>query len=639
MVVSDFRQESYIKTDFDRQQWAGPDRRWASTLVDSSIHDEPGAPEPEGASPKPEGTAPTSQPKKHKIKRKRPALRQPPKAFVSQLKAREFYDELAPLLPLKVMRDLCIFLKKRKKMSSAQGTFSAKMELLWKDEPNQENIPPKWVRKKLMRLLMGGTDKRSNTNKIDPVLKKNREEWETKITVLMQAREASVQKPLFWSVHEEKLRKSELASAAPGEADGSRTSSIDSGKQDRSVPHKAKTPDMLREEAETFLAHLADTLPSESFDEWMDAMKTSIESGTLRTSLSGSKFLMKHVYHCTTSHVHLVSAQIAEFFYLEISQAGQQSDKRELQAIQQWELVRETFAQTLPAFQRALVEQKAPTKKQVEEEAIDVTIKMKAPVKPNENKVVKRRSYHIQLDAMMLTDTMPVVPRSDKMVFIDNLPIDIAEMELFDLYSRCGPIQSVSIFNQRLDLDPGPLNGKQVQARKDKHRMNRTGTDSKKWKSPKTPLYGLITFSTQEGFDAASDSPLRLFGMVVRKHAIRSVRAADLTTLYVDYLPRGLHSADLEYQLAKVLKEQGIYVCLDLGQHTKSEPTSCEIRFPSFEAAYSSYDIVRESVELLSTSLKEFEITEEEKSSEAVNWLRTPPNAMKYWTRQMGFDT
>lgn len=207
-------------------------------------------------------------------------------------------------------------------------------------------------------------------------------------------------------------------------------------------------------------------------------------------------------------------------------------------------------------------------------------------------------------------------------------------MELFEIYTPCGPIQSISIFNQRHDLDPGKLSAVQLQERRKKMRKNRISpvTNRKGWQRRKTPLYAYITFATVEGAQKALMPELQLLGMIFRKHDMRSLQVSALKKLYVENLPKGLHSSDLEYQLATSLKEHDMYLSLRLGQHKKTEPTSCEIFFPSFDVAFLSYDKVNESIASLC------EHYESENCDTVINWIPTPIDAMKHWTREIGFD-
>eukprot|EP00546_Thalassionema_frauenfeldii_P008580 CAMPEP_0178925838 /NCGR_PEP_ID=MMETSP0786-20121207/18159_1 /TAXON_ID=186022 /ORGANISM="Thalassionema frauenfeldii, Strain CCMP 1798" /LENGTH=324 /DNA_ID=CAMNT_0020600813 /DNA_START=1031 /DNA_END=2005 /DNA_ORIENTATION=- len=309
----------------------------------------------------------------------------------------------------------------------------------------------------------------------------------------------------------------------------------------------------------------------------------------------------------------------------------------------EWDMLRERFAKIIPEFQLAHKKKQSQDKFDKDREAtaarvtneIRAELEQETKIGDETTKVTnKRRQFMARFDVMMLTDTLPSVPHSDRMIFVDNLPIDISEMELFEVYTPCGPIQSISIFNQRQHLDPGKLSVAQLQERRKKMRRNRISqlTNRKRWQRRKTPLYACITFATVEGAQKALMPELQLFGMIFRKHDMRSLKVSALNKLYVENLPKGLHSSELEYQLAKSLKEHDMYLSLRLGQHKKTEPTSCEILFPSFDVAFLSYDMVNESM----ASLCEY--YESENCDTVVNWIQTPIDAMKQWTREVGFD-
>jgi hypothetical protein len=103
------------------------------------------------------------------------------------------------------------------------------------------------------------------------------------------------------------------------------------------------------------------------------------------------------------------------------------------------------------------------------------------------------------------------------------------------------------------------------------------------------------------------------------------MKAAEVTKLYIEGIPREFENAvDIEYELSQYLKPD-IYICLQLGQQLKRHPWSCEIKFPTFESAYLSYQKL-ESLPMLSNNKCK------------LNWFRTPYNAPLYWTRQIGFD-
>eukprot|EP00978_Attheya_sp_CCMP212_P001132 scaffold2345_cov51-Attheya_sp.AAC.4 len=252
-----------------------------------------------------------------------------------------------------------------------------------------------------------------------------------------------------------------------------------------------------------------------------------------------------------------------------------------------------------------------------------------------------RRKTHLLFDAILLNDSIgketvsgikspsnegngQLNITSDRTVFIDNLPIDMEDEEIVDFYSACGEVESVHVFNRRPDLDPGPLSSSQQAARRQKQRTSlkqrrRLAHETR----DRSPLYAIVTFVTKSGYETAIDAPLRIFGMVVRRHPMRSQKASDMKTLYIENIPTGFYALDMESKLSKVLHPE-IYVSLDMGQHDYSEPTSLEIRFASFEAASYAFQYLQQ-VDMGSADC-------------ALNWMKTPQTAMEYWTREMAFD-
>jgi RNA recognition motif-containing protein len=58
----------------------------------------------------------------------------------------------------------------------------------------------------------------------------------------------------------------------------------------------------------------------------------------------------------------------------------------------------------------------------------------------------------------------------DRVVFVNNLPISVSEEEIDKIYSRCGQLDSIQLFNLWPDLHPGPITNKQLRER----RMNKS---------------------------------------------------------------------------------------------------------------------------------------------------------------------
>jgi len=283
---------------------------------------------------------------------------------------------------------------------------------------------------------------------------------------------------------------------------------------------------------------------------------------------------------------------------------------------------------------------------------------------------IRQRRVHLYFDGIMLNDNWSVsnkeeddddvketddmssistkIPPENRTIFIDNLPIDVDEEEIIDVYSRCGPVQTVTVYNLRPDLDPGPSSAKHLAEKKRRNRLSvpppkrppRGGAAEARRRRlrnrgvsggplhhhehrNRTPVYAIVTFATEKGYKVASDAHLSIFGLVLRRHLVRSIQASTMTTLFIENIPPRFFSLDLEYKLSRALHPD-IYVCLDVGQNDYSEPKSCEIMFPSFEVAFHAFQKLQQ-VDMGSDDC-------------VMNWIKTSDDAMGYWTRKLGFD-
>jgi hypothetical protein len=237
-----------------------------------------------------------------------------------------------------------------------------------------------------------------------------------------------------------------------------------------------------------------------------------------------------------------------------------------------------------------------------------------------------------------------------RMVFIDNLPIDICPERINEFYSRCGEIESVEIFNQRPELDPGKL--AKVEIMKRRAKQTKMSLSARTWSRPKTPVYGLLTFANESGYEKAIDASLRIFGMIIQRHPVRSIPSWCMNTLYIEDIPAGHPCIDLEYQLSYALEPNNIFVCLNPGQNYTSTVGSCEIKFPSFEIAYESFKILQEKLRIFERATNDSTVSTTQALttdmvSEAtlttskqcrINWIASQSDAQKWWTRQYGFE-
>jgi hypothetical protein len=210
------------------------------------------------------------------------------------------------------------------------------------------------------------------------------------------------------------------------------------------------------------------------------------------------------------------------------------------------------------------------------------------------------------------------LPATNKTILVDNLPIDINEEELEELYSRCGNIKSINIFNLRPDLDPGELTDAALRTMLKKSRMK--GGKNVKYNRKRTPVYAIITYEDESGCKRALNDMLRIFGMIIRRHASKSYPARTLNKLHIENIPDGIFAIDIEEKLSKLLHPD-MYLSLDIGQHVNSQASSLTLSFPSYEVACCAYE-----------QLKNLEFGSDEGT---IHWLSTPDDSLKYWKREM----
>ena len=260
------------------------------------------------------------------------------------------------------------------------------------------------------------------------------------------------------------------------------------------------------------------------------------------------------------------------------------------------------------------------------------------------------RKEDSSVDSSVSTDVSPATESDleQRLVFVNNLPIDTTEEEIDQIYSRFGALDSIRLFNLRPDLDPGPLNKAQMAERRRNSRMKNKYSNELTFRQqrPRTPVYGMLTFKDAEGFKTATCPELSIFGCVIRRHPVMSIKPQDMSTLYLDNIPQNLYSMDVEYKLARCLHPHQVYVMLDgmkgVGKDEEkgssqdySEPASCEIKFEDFQTASQAYNWIRAGAD--GTVGEESNVTLMGGEDCRLHWFRTPQDGMKYWTRELNF--
>ncbi|KAL7534469.1 hypothetical protein ACHAXR_008223 [Thalassiosira sp. AJA248-18] len=291
-------------------------------------------------------------------------------------------------------------------------------------------------------------------------------------------------------------------------------------------------------------------------------------------------------------------------------------------------------------------------------------------VNKNKNRGRPRKGTHLKFTAIRMeeknvssasdTESSTQTKAADaeleeRIVFINNLPIDTTEEEIDQIYGRCGPLESIQLFNLRPDLDPGPLTKKQLEERRRKNKLRNRNVflsyNEFKEQRPRTPVYGMLRFQTAQGYQVATSPELSIFGCVIRRHPVMSIKHEDVTTLYVENIPSNIYSLDVELKLAKLLHPHNIYAMLDgmkgLGMNGSgagkenangeyqdySKPSSFQVKFGDFHTASQAYKLINEG----GVGNEEEGVVKSGDEEWQVNWFRTPENSMGYWTRELNF--
>jgi len=136
-----------------------------------------------------------------------------------------------------------------------------------------------------------------------------------------------------------------------------------------------------------------------------------------------------------------------------------------------------------------------------------------------------------------------------------------------------------------------------------------------------------MDFETHEAYEKALDDHLTIFGMIIRKRAVRSLPPQlDILSLYINNIPPGYGTYTIEQRLSKILSPQ-VYVCVPkLGKNFEGDIASCEIRFESWDTVQWTYEKLKDDVSSWA-----------EDGSCFLHYMESPPDAMSYWLREVGY--
>lgn len=214
----------------------------------------------------------------------------------------------------------------------------------------------------------------------------------------------------------------------------------------------------------------------------------------------------------------------------------------------------------------------------------------------------------------------------DNVVFLDNLPIDITEDELKTLYTRCGQLESIHIFNRKPALDPGEKSSTEQKLLLKSNRLSGFTASHRRFRK-RTPVYAMLKFQEKDGYNTATMDALRIFGMIIRRHAVRSIPNPTMTKLFVENIPVGHPGSVIEEKLCELFFPF-MRVYIEIGMDPNKDARNVELRFPSFESCYFAFSLLaqKENVDSL------FAINN-------VQWMKTPVNSMDYWTRRVMIES
>jgi len=492
----------------------------------------------------------------------------------------------------------------------------------------------------------------------------NRQNWDRDLDILMRAQEKSSKCPPFWcslslSSEEEAMKQSQHTAHVIHQI------KTKAKKQEEAEEIATLLANRLpRSRHEKLMTLLAKWAPPP-----LQASDGTSSNGGAQAIGTRMKFLESKLNYTLELHVHLVALDLANYLYVYVPPSNASpsnstvvenkvellSDEKDtsnndlgnnrlLKAWKEWNKLRSSVVQGFLDCQLAYTRHAtSPTTSSAETNRTrldlchdiipKLTLLRAAVGVPNTitsgltdyvNMKGRLRSFqrsHCVFDALILQKGLIERVKEfyqsyeKSLVFVKNLPIDITEDELQAIYGRCGPIESIQIYNKRPDLDPGKPSLKEIQKRRQRNRRMFKREESN------TPVYARILFRDEEGYNVATNDNLTIFGVVIRKYPCRTVLKNKMRSLFLENFAPGQFSMDIEYKISKFLHPD-LYVCLNVGYHDFTGIASCEIKFPSHEVASFAYDRLQQMEGL----------------GADIHWIRTPSDAHMHWTREISYE-
>lgn len=571
------------------------------------------------------------------------------------------FDSIAPHIELNLLKKMTerlieitsIFIDSHQADSATHGNnkeevlFQKEYKRRFKKYLHRHLHQINWVEPVLIKFLFSNEGSSWNTGSLLQHLRllagnktyapyKNRMRLQKDIAILKQAREISMEMNLFWS---SKSRKKGSKNTVENESTSAYVRI-----------HSTKSSKQLHEEAEDIANLLADRLPASLHKNlFMFLNKYASEEGEIM-----KKNYLPKIKQIAKLHTHLFAVELAEFLYVQqIPYNATTTDQHSSQnctddniqhAWKEWNTKRESSTQVFLIAQKMLVDHynsisfiKEKEQQNLSEESrnllessnikgggnkkenpfheMAITIDMLENFNPttatktnnaedddNTSNLLPAQSLkkHFSYDVYATQNTKPSPSSNPNIIFIDNLPYDIEQHELYEIYSRCGSINSIQLYN--------PNNNTIVNNLEQEKQQNKYTVATNP--NP-TNICASIEYVDEIGYNTAMDPHLTIFGIVVRKHVLRSIPCAKMKKIYIFNIPSGFFDLDIQDIVEKLIHmkihqqqkqtddnkydsssstdvNDGASSSLSL-ELNKNDVTSIELKFPNYDMANAAF--------------------------------------------------
>eukprot|EP00941_MAST-03F_sp_MAST-3F-sp1_P002435 g2435.t1 len=174
-------------------------------------------------------------------------------------------------------------------------------------------------------------------------------------------------------------------------------------------------------------------------------------------------------------------------------------------------------------------------------------------------------------------------------VLVERVPTFISNEDLFNAFSRCGDLESVSMIGRDKDnVNRGGAKGKKMLSLRGRRERRAALKDA--WHS-----FGVLKFKSKEGRDRALSKPLRCVGMFVRGEPLRTVSPEMRSTLYVRNISYDMSISEvaaLMTDMHSYASVGGVQMCYDEKESAEASSGHCLIEYPHYSLAVAALKFV-----------------------------------------------